>query len=704
MIILVHSTYDERSIAANLGAPEYSYWFVRKAFTPLLAELGRIVPVSDDDDIDAIWRSAQAQGEACVLFAFNPPQYVPLGLSCPVIPVFAWEFDRIPDESWNANPQEDWRVPLAALGSAITHCRSAVEAVRRTMGGDYPVWSVPAPVFSRNTHHRSTARPWQDGADILLTGCVAISANAVDLALFQPERTREAARALHLLRRSLTDPNRRPQTLALRGVVYTAVFNPVDGRKNWLDMTAGFIWAFRHDHDAMLVMKLTHADLHESVHAILEHLSKLGSFACRIILIQGMMSDNAYGALVDATSFALNTSDGEGQCLPLMEFMSAGRPAVAPRHSAMADYISPDNAFVIASHERPSFWPHDERQATRCLRHEISFADYVRRLRESYHVARHDEDCYAAMSAAANASLSAFCSDEATRSRLLTVLAHAGIAPDAGVPAEQTALVTVAADISSLTPDYPLDSSELGLHDIMINGWYNETAGELAPGFAISADDSVIDVGCGDGGVVAFCARQGAHIVLADIDSEKVMAAAARIARMGARQVDTHITDADPLPVSDGSMTRVICTEVLEHVDDPARLMLELVRVGTPGALYLISVPGGEHEELQRELAPDVYFQKPNHIRAFSAESFAELVEASGLVIERRMSTSFFWAMWWLFFWQANLPLGEGSHPTLDDWTRTWQGVLRGRDGLRIQRKLDEFMPKVRAIVARKPH
>ena len=694
MIILVHSTYDEASIAVNLGAPEYSYWFVRKAFVPILAEFGSIVPVTDDDDIDAIWRSAKERGEACVLFAFNPPQYMPLGLSCPVFPVFAWEFNRIPDESWNANPQEDWRIPLRELGLAITHCQSAVDAVRHTMGQDYPAWSIPAPVFSRNRHRRTSARGWQEGIEISLADCVAINVGAIDLELFRPERAQESARALHLLRRSLIDPARLPQSLSLRGVVYTAVFNPADGRKNWLDLTAGFIWAFRHDHDAVLVLKLTHADLHESVQPILEHVSKLGSFSCRIILIHGMMSDQAYGALVESTSFAVNTSDGEGQCLPLMEYMSAGRPAVAPRHSAMADYVSIDNAFVIDSHERPSFWPHDERQATRCLRHEISFSDFVHQLRESYRVGRGEPDRYAAMSAAAAAALGVFCGDDVVRERLRAVLDHSGMADEA-MPAP-------AAD--AVAPEErELSSFDLGLHDVMINGWYNKGAGELAPGFPVSADDIVIDVGCGDGGVVGFCAGQGAHIILADIDPDKVAAAANKIDQYGARRVDTHVTDGNPLPVEDGVATRVLCTEVLEHVDDPVQLMSELVRVGKPGALYLISVPGGEQEELQRGIAPDVYFQKPNHIRAFSAEAFEALVESGGLVIEKRMPVSFFWSMWWLFFWQTDLPLGQASHPTLDNWARTWHGVLKGRDGMRIQRKLDEFMPKVRAVIARKP-
>lgn len=251
--------------------------------------------------------------------------------------------------------------------------------------------------------------------------------------------------------------------------------------------------------------------------------------------------------------------------------------------------------------------------------------------------------------------------------------------------------------------DQPIDAFRLGLHDIMLSGWYNSETGELAPGFPITAEDVVVDVGCGDGGITSFSARQGAHVILADLDPDKIRQAAERLKDSPARQVDAHVTDASPLPLADGSCSRVICTEVLEHVDDPAALMSELVRVGRPGALFLISVPGGEQETLQKSLAPPMYFEKPNHIRIFDAASFESLVESSGLVIERRLAVSFFWSMWWLFFWQANIPLGQGSHPALDAWARTWVEVLQGRDGLRIKAALDENMPKVRAVVARKP-
>ncbi|MGC1303599.1 MAG: hypothetical protein WA840_14615 [Caulobacteraceae bacterium] len=429
MILLDHSTYDESTIGANLGAPEYSYWFVRKSFRRILQRFGVVVPVADPErDADPIFTSAQAHGMGCVLLAFNPPQYTPVDLACPVIPVFAWEFDTIPDESWNANPREDWRYVLTRTQAAITHSTSAVKAVRDSMGQDYPIWSIPAPVFHGKAQHLSTARGLQPPTELVLRGALGIDAGAIDLRLFGPQRpVSDGARALRLLRGVISDPSRTPQVLTLDGVVYTAVLNPGDGRKNWVDLVAGFIWAFRATPDATLVLKLTQSDMVENVQIVLGHLSKLGAFSCRVLVVHGLLDDEAYAGLVTATSFAVNTSNGEGQCLPLMEFMSAGRPAISPHHTAMLDYISPANAFTVASHTRPAFWPHDERQATRCLRHQISFADLVRQYRESYRVARDQPERYAQMSAAAVTALEAYCSDEVVITRLAEVLRYRGV-------------------------------------------------------------------------------------------------------------------------------------------------------------------------------------------------------------------------------------------------------------------------------------
>jgi SAM-dependent methyltransferase len=66
----------------------------------------------------------------------------------------------------------------------------------------------------------------------------------------------------------------------------------------------------------------------------------------------------------------------------------------------------------------------------------------------------------------------------------------------------------------------------------------------------------------------------------------------------GARAADV-IADLHELPVDDGSFDAVVCTEVLEHVAEPARVLDELARVLRPGGSVLITVPfvGGLHEE-----------------------------------------------------------------------------------------------------------
>jgi SAM-dependent methyltransferase len=58
----------------------------------------------------------------------------------------------------------------------------------------------------------------------------------------------------------------------------------------------------------------------------------------------------------------------------------------------------------------------------------------------------------------------------------------------------------------------------------------------------------------------------------------------------GARVADV-VGDLHELPVSDGSFDFVLCTEVLEHVADPARVLAELARILKPGGGLLLTVP-----------------------------------------------------------------------------------------------------------------
>ncbi len=243
---------------------------------------------------------------------------------------------------------------------------------------------------------------------------------------------------------------------------------------------------------------------------------------------------------------------------------------------------------------------------------------------------------------------------------------------------------------------------DLGLRDAVLSGHYNNRTGELYPGFPITADDVVVDVGCGDGAKTNFCAMRGADIIYVDANAEQVATAGRRMADSGARSLTPIVSDGNPLPLASGIATKVIASEVLEHVDDPSVFLSELVRVGRPGALYLLTVPDPVAEGLRKPLSPATDFQKPNHIRVIGRDEFGGMVTDAGLEIVMRGGHGFYWAMW-LLMYQACAPKPKGpGHPLLESWAATWRALLDTEDGLRVKQAFDDFMPISQYIVARK--
>lgn len=242
----------------------------------------------------------------------------------------------------------------------------------------------------------------------------------------------------------------------------------------------------------------------------------------------------------------------------------------------------------------------------------------------------------------------------------------------------------------------------VGQDDRRAGGWQRD--GELLAGFAAFPGAVILDAGCGDAPHSAFFAGQDVTIILADVLPDSVALAAAATARAGsAATVRELVTDCAPLPLPDASVDRVVATEVLEHVPDPAAFLAELVRVSKPGALLLLSVPDARSEELQRPFAAPDYFVPPNHVRVFAEGQFQALVRDAGLSIEHRQFDGFYQSLWWSFFWVSAQPeVKEPWHPLLAHWMRTWAALLATDRGPELKAALDAVIPKSEVIVARK--
>jgi SAM-dependent methyltransferase len=260
-----------------------------------------------------------------------------------------------------------------------------------------------------------------------------------------------------------------------------------------------------------------------------------------------------------------------------------------------------------------------------------------------------------------------------------------------------------------------IDSRDCGLVDAVMGGWFQNATDELFRGFPIAADDVVLDLGCGHGGSTLFCARRGAHVIFTDSEAAKVDALREKVGDNPARQAEGIVSNSLPLPLADNLASKIIALEVLEHVEQPLAILQELVRVGRPGAQYFISVPDEASEEAQRAVAPRLHFQPPNHIKVYSREAFAELVESAGLVIETRDYYGFYWTLWMMLFWgtkQAEGHVFSGAthdqieapfHPLLNSWATLWHATITLPGGDKIREALDQALPKCQIILARKP-
>lgn len=440
MIILISSKITQSNIQASLGKAEYSYFFLLKEFMPALRQVAEVISVESADQVDSLYQQYREAGEQVVFISVSPPQQTPTDLACPTVCLFAWEFDNVPDEPWEGEPRNDWRYVLQRIAGAIACSRESADAVRKAMGNDYPVTAIPAPVWPRFQAMMPEGgwTPCQPERSFEFTGHVidspllGLSADGLVQHMPRPQppvliaapktdisrvgRTRvlyQAWREALSNRPSAVARREKPAAPAhselgtqalqacrieLSGVVFTSVLNPRDGRKNWIDIVTAFCWAFSETCDATLILKMTHHDLEHYRIPLLTLLSRLAPFKCRVLVLHGFLDDQQYRQLIEISDFYVNASTCEGLCLPLMEFLASGKPALAPRHTAMLDYVDEQMAYVVKTSVEPSCWAHDPCGIFRTRKYRLNWQSLMEGYRHCHQVANDDLASYQRMS------------------------------------------------------------------------------------------------------------------------------------------------------------------------------------------------------------------------------------------------------------------------------------------------------------------
>jgi SAM-dependent methyltransferase len=173
-------------------------------------------------------------------------------------------------------------------------------------------------------------------------------------------------------------------------------------------------------------------------------------------------------------------------------------------------------------------------------------------------------------------------------------------------------------------------------------GYYAFVRREIQPLLPARADHA-LDVGCGQGGTLAWLKFSG---IAARTTGIELDAAAAAIARSRVDRLIQGDAEAafDALPA--GSFDLVLCLDVLEHLVDPWRAMAKLTRALRPGGSVIISVPNVRHYSVALPLLWSGRWQYEEagildrtHLRFFTRASARGLLTGAGLELAGGIDT-----------------------------------------------------------------
>ena len=129
-----------------------------------------------------------------------------------------------------------------------------------------------------------------------------------------------------------------------------------------------------------------------------------------------------------------------------------------------------------------------------------------------------------------------------------------------------------------------------GYHAVIVDSYRRRTA-EACAAFLLPRlrpDAEVLDLGCGPGTITLGLARYARRVVGLDSAAKMVNEARQLAAGSGASNVAFEVGSAYELPFGDGSFDVVYAHQVMQHLADPVRALVEARRVLRHGGLVAV--------------------------------------------------------------------------------------------------------------------
>jgi SAM-dependent methyltransferase len=155
----------------------------------------------------------------------------------------------------------------------------------------------------------------------------------------------------------------------------------------------------------------------------------------------------------------------------------------------------------------------------------------------------------------------------------------------------------------------------------------------------LRAGTRVLDAGCGCGRHICESFRTpGVDVAGVDLKWDDLTKTRGFLSLMAGNKEGRWVVaqaDVTNLPFSDGSFDVVLCSEVLEHIDDNQTAVAELIRVLRPGGDLVVTVPRFFPERICWAISRAYHQESGGHIRIYKKMELLNLLEDAGVRCRR---------------------------------------------------------------------
>ncbi|NHO42367.1 methyltransferase domain-containing protein [Acetobacter fabarum] len=156
-----------------------------------------------------------------------------------------------------------------------------------------------------------------------------------------------------------------------------------------------------------------------------------------------------------------------------------------------------------------------------------------------------------------------------------------------------------------------------------------ESMAQTLAACAVTKDMKVLDVACGPGIVACELARVGAEVTGIDLTPAMIEQARLRADRENVR-VAYHIGNALHLPFQANSFDRVVTRYSFHHMQEPEKVLAEMVRVCRPGGRVIV-IDATPTPECQKNYDRAETLRDPSHTSALTLHQLLSLGTDAGL-------------------------------------------------------------------------